>query len=129
MSTTTSTTLATYFQTKLKEIEGSTNNKIASILKQVSEGKFDSLSKLSQSLADLKEEKNILILDIVNNLSILDVIAISTFVPTFSKNTVRLLDEKELSYAYKFKTRGISIEDRNLLVSTFGPRLKDARVL
>jgi len=121
-------TMQSYLKDKLVKVNGNIENSKASIIREVSENKFDKLISLNNSINNSIAIRKGLVEDAVKYLTVAELLEINENEDIFNRPRTPLFNEAEMAYAYKYNDKAITIQDRELLVSKFGYRLREAKV-
>jgi hypothetical protein len=118
-----------YFIDKLKDSLSQLESTQNSILSEVANGNFRTLTALSNSALQHKQTIQNLVKDLPKYCSVDEVIEISNTKANYSSDDLLLTKNiNDLEYAYKYNSKPIRISERDKLVERFGYRLKEAKV-
>jgi hypothetical protein len=108
-----------YFLKKLKEIEDNTESTTRSILIEVHKLNLTTLRKLSRTLLELNNSKEMFTMDLCKNCSVSEVIEV---------NKIVKLDYNTVRYSYDYISEGITLNEKNHLITAFGCALNGSKL-
>ena len=117
-----------YFQTKLVKIASTIESVKTTLLKQVADESFRGLKELSQQLMQLEQDRKEFTIDAINNLTVDEVIAIHHNKDYYGEVRTTPLKRYDVEYGYTYKSKAISIGEREKLKKVFGHYLDKAKV-
>lgn len=118
-----------YFIDKLKHSLSKLESTQNSILKEVDEGNFRSLTELSNKALQHKQTIQDLVRDLPKYCNVDEVIEISNTKANYSGDELLLTKNiYDIEYAYRYNNKSISIPERERLIARFGYSLKEAKV-
>lgn len=117
-----------YFKKKIVDL----NNKIEStkntILREIGDGKFSYLKEAYDNIMKYQELKRQFTIDAIEMLQVHEIIEIHQNKSWGGEVQPSPFNTYDISYGYQYAKSPISIQDRDLLVTTFGYQLKSAKV-
>ena len=118
-----------YFIDKLKDSLSKLESTQNSILKEVAEGNFRSLTELSNRALQHKQIIQDLVRDLPKYCSVNDVIEISNTKASYSGDQLLLTKNiYDIRYGYEYNNKPITLSERDKLIERFGYELKKAKV-
>jgi hypothetical protein len=117
-----------YLTDKLKEISNHTKRVTANLIKAAENLDIKAIQASTEHLSHLKDDKKRLTEDCVKYCTVAEVIAICKRIDKYSGEVIELVTAGEIAYEYKYHSKPVTVEEREMLVKAFGYHLKDAKV-
>lgn len=121
--------MKTYFLNKIKSLSENIENCKSTIVRYAQEGTFKNMQDCVDKMNSLEVKRSEFIKDAVQYLSVAEIIEINALKDYRGElSGKKLFTESDISYEYQFSSKGVTPNERELLVKEFGYHLKEAKV-